>query len=150
MIAKNINNEEFKNAIRTGFECDNEIYPLYCPHVKVSCTEDIVSDIFNRVKADIRDITVKGVYEKEQLIGYYVCDEKTLVSFALNKQYRKRKYLHAFWDLIRKDLRGIFECYLWSANKRAIKWLLKNGFNIKQVDHYITHLIYEKNRIQQW
>lgn len=142
MIAKEINSEEFKKAIRIGFEKDNAIYPLYNPNIQVSTVDEIVEDIFNRIKADVRDIIVKGVYDKDKLIGYYVCDEKTLVSFALNVEYRKRKYLHAFWDLIRKDLRGMFQAFMWTRNQRGIKWLQKNNMKIVAADNLLTHLIF--------
>ena len=142
MISKIINNEEFKNAIRVGFNEDNVIYSLYCPKVKVLCIDDIIDDIFNRIKSDTRNITIKGVYEKNKLIGYHAYDDKTLISFALNTNYRSRKYLHAFWDLISKDLRGGFDAFMWTINQRGIKWLLKNNMKIGDSDNLITHLIF--------
>lgn len=142
MNAKNINKEQFKEAIKVGFDQDSSIYKLYCPHVKVKNVEDIVDDISSRINKDVSKAVIKGVYEKNELIGYYVYDGKTLVSFALNIKYRTRKYLKAFWSAIRNDLIGHFQCYLWTANRRGINWLMKNDMKIINQDHLITHLIF--------
>lgn len=142
MISRNINSDEFKNAIREGFDGDNGIYPLYCPNVKVKCLDDIVSDIHKRINCGAGDVVIKGVYDKSQLIGYYAYEGKTLVSFAMNIKFRKRKYLHELWDLIRRDLKGKFQAFMWTRNQRGIKWLQKNKMEIVVADNLLTHLIY--------
>lgn len=142
MVSKIINREQFKQAIRVGFDSDDNIIPMYCPHVKVENVDDIVSDISSRIEKGKGDATLKGVFENGQLIGYYVYEGKTLISFALNVQYRTRKYLKEFWAKIRSDLKGGFQAFLWSANGRGISWLVKNGMKIIAQDHLITHLIF--------
>jgi len=142
MIVKPINREQFKEAIRVGFDSDAKIYPMYCPHVKVETVDDIVNDISLRIERGKGDATLKGLYEKGELIGYYVYEGKTLISFALNVKYRTRKYLKEFWSKIRMDLKGGFQAFLWSANGRGISWLVKNGMKIIAQDHLITHLIF--------
>lgn len=142
MIVKLINREQFKEAIRVGFDSDTKIYPMYCPHVKVENIDDIVNDISDRIERGKGEATLKGVYENGSLIGYYVYEGKTLISFALNVQYRTRKYLKEFWAKIRSDLKGSFQTFLWSANGRGISWLVKNGMKIIAQDHLITHLIF--------
>lgn len=142
MITKNINNEQFKQAVRVSFEGDSEIYGLYNPSITVQSVDDIVNDISSRIQSDVRKIDVKGVYDKNNLVGYYAYSDDTLVSFGLSIEYRKRKYLKELWHLIRRDLRGAFQCHLFTRNIRGVKWLGKNGMKIFKQDNLITHLIY--------
>lgn len=142
MITKDINKKQFKDAIKIAFDADKVIYNLYCPHVKVETVDDIVDDISARIGKDVSKATIKGVYEKNELIGYYVYHGKTLVSFALNVKYRNRKYLKEFWNKIRSDLKGSFQAFLWSKNIRAAKWLEKMGMKIIAQDNLLTHLNY--------
>jgi len=143
MKTKTLDKETFKDAIRVAFEDDNAIFLLYCPNIKVNTLDDIVNDVSNRIRTDVTDATVKGIYEGDKLIGYYVYDlpHKLLVSFGLNKGYRSRKYLNKFWACIRSDLKGMFQCFLWTRNGRGIKWLQKNGMKIAATDSLITLLI---------
>lgn len=143
MIEKNINKEQFKEAIKMSFVNDPDIFVMYAPGIRVNNVSDIVEDISKRICSDVSTATIKGVYEKNILIGYYVYDynRKTLVSFGLNVGYRSRKYLKQFWSLIRSDLKGMFQCILWTRNIRGIKWLQKNGMNIVASDNLITQLI---------
>lgn len=142
MTTRSINNEQFKQAVRLSFEGDNEIYGLYNPSITVQSVDDIVNDIPSRIQSDVRKIDVKGVYDKDSLVGYYAYANDTLVSFGLSIKYRKRKYLKEFWHLIRRDLRGAFQCHLFTRNIRGVKWLGKNGMKIFKQDNLITHLIY--------
>jgi hypothetical protein len=142
MTAKPINKKLFEQAIRVGFEGDKDIYSLYCPHVTVENVDDIVRDISGRVSTGVANATLKGLYEKNELVGYYAYEGQTLISFSLNVKYRTRKYLKGVWQNIRKDLHGRFQCFLWSRNIRGCKWLEKNGMKIIAQDNLITHLIF--------
>jgi hypothetical protein len=144
MVSKYINQEEFKQAIKVAFVNDTAVFTLYNPNTPVRTVEDIIKDISTRIHADVTNAEIKGVYDKNTLVGYYVIDmpHKTLVSFGLNIGYRKRKYLKKFWSLIRTDLKGIFQCFLWSRNARACKWLQKNGMKIIAADNLLTHLTF--------
>jgi len=142
MISKNINITQFKEAIRIAFDNDKQIYSLYCPNVVVNSVDDIVNDISSRIGKDASKATIKGVYEKNELIGYYVYEGKTLISFALGVKHRTRKYLKEFWHKIRSDLKGGFQVYLWSRNRRGYRWLQKNGMKIVAQNDLLTHLIF--------
>ncbi len=142
MISKQINTTQFKEAIKIAFDSDKDIYSLYCPHVSVNNVDDIVNDIATRIGKDVSSAIIKGIYEKSELIGYYVYYGKTLISFALGMKYRNRKYLKEFWSKIREDLRGSFQCFLWSRNRRGYRWLEKNGMKIVAQDELLTHLIF--------
>lgn len=141
MIAKSINNNQFKEAIRVAFTADEGIYSLYCPHVKVKCVDDIVQDISHRICGETKGATIKGVFEKNELVGYYVYENHTLISFALSVQYRTRKYLNNLFSLIRSDLKGGMQSFMWTRNVRAIRYLCKQGMKIGKRDELITHLI---------
>ena len=141
MIRKSINNEQFKEAVKVSFSDDKEIFSLYNPNIKVETVEDIVKDISYRVSNEVNNAVIKGVYEKNELVGYYAYEGHTLISFALNVKYRTRKYLNNLFSLIRKDIKGQFQCFLFSKNIRAIKYLNKQGMKIGNQSDLITHLI---------
>ena len=140
MIKREINGIELREAIRVAFNMDDNIYKLYCPCVKVETLNDIVRDISSRLHNDEPDAELRGVYEKGEIIGYYVFDGTRLISFALNKKYRDKRRLRKYFDLIRDELGDEFECYLWSINERGVRWLVKNGMRIIDVNPLITKL----------
>lgn len=141
MTAKNINNTQFKDALRVAFTGDENIYSLYCPHIRVNCVDDIVKDISHRICDETKGAIKKGVYEKNELVGYYVYEKRTLISFALSVKYRTRKYLNNLFSLIRSDLRGGMQSFIWTKNTRAVRYLCKQGMKICNRDELITHLI---------
>jgi hypothetical protein len=139
MIAKTITFKELDEAIRVAFSEDKKIYELYDPNVVVENVDQISEDIIKKLKTH-SGIVLKGVYEKNRLIGFFVRAGGLLVSFSLAMQYRVRKYLNNFWHLIREEFKGIFKCYLWSKNKRAIKFLQKHGAIITNWNDLLTEL----------
>lgn len=141
MTGKVINNNQFKKAIRVSFDGDSDIFSLYCPMVEVKCVDDIVADISHRICDETNGSIIKGVYEKSELVGYYVYDKHTLISFALAIKYRTRKYLNNLFSLIRSDMKGGIQCFLWSKNARGIRYLCKQGMKIGNRDEILTHLI---------
>jgi hypothetical protein len=141
MIRKSINDEQFKEAIKVSFSDDKEIFSLYNPHIKVESVDDIVNDISYRIKNEVNNAIVKGVYEKNELVGFYAYEGHTLISFALNVKYRTRRYLNGLFSLIRGDIKGQFQCFLFNKNIRAIKYLSKQGMKIGNSNELITHLI---------
>jgi hypothetical protein len=46
--------------------------------------------------------------------------------------------------MMRKDLGKEFVCRLWSTNKRAIKWLVKNDMEVLEEKDNIVELVYIK------
>lgn len=146
MTSKVINNKQFREAIRTSFDNDPMIFPMYNPNVPVKNVDDIVDDISSRVCTSMPEATIKGVFDKNNLIGYFVfhTERKALISFGLNVGYRKRKCLNEMWSLIRRDLNGVFQCFLFTRNIRGIKWLQKNDMSIIAADNLVTQLIFTK------
>lgn len=117
---------------------------MYDPNVKIESIEDVVKSISEKI-FEIKDLCVcKGVYEKGKMIGYYTYTNMLLISFSLSSQYRTRKYLREFFSMMRKDLGKEFVCRLWSTNKRAIKWLIKNDMEVLEEKDNIVELVYIK------
>ncbi len=139
MNAKTINKETFKEAVRIAYQDDKSIKELYDDNVKVETVEDIVNDIMKKISA-FDSISLCGVYEKNELIGYYAYVPKMLVSFSINNQYRIRKKLREFFSLIREDMGSKWGTLLWTKNIRAIKWLLKMNLKIIDRNSLITVL----------
>jgi hypothetical protein len=144
LTSRELKYEDLKEAIRIALEGDEEIVSLYDPNIEVNSIEDVVNDIYKKL-FEISDFCVcKGIYEDEKLIGYYAYIEKMLISFSVSSPNRMKKSLHQFFELIQKDLGDQFVCRLWSKNLRAIKWLIKNGFQFVDDENQITRLIYLK------
>lgn len=144
MTSKKISIEKLKEAIEVAFDGDNEIVKLYDPNVEVRNIKDVVNDIYNKI-FEIKDLCIcKGVYDSQTLIGYYIYSSILLISFSLNVKYRTESNLIDFFDIIKKDLGDEFGCRLWSKNKRAIKWLEKNGMESIEDCNNITQLVYLK------
>ena len=144
MTSRKISIEKLKESIEVAFDGDNEIVKLYDPNVEVGNIEDVINDIYNKI-FEIKDLCIcKGVYDSQTLIGYYIYSSILLISFSLNVKYRTESNLIDFFDIIKKDLGDEFGCRLWSKNKRAIKWLEKNGMEAVEDYNNITQLVYLK------
>lgn len=139
MISKIIKYNDLGKAISIVFKEDNNLLEFYDPNVIVGSIEDIVKDVLLKIKTYDNPI-IKGVFEKNKLIGYYIYINNMLISFGLEKTYRVRKYLKKFFLLLRGDLGKGFICHLWNKNIRAIKWLLKNNMKIIDIYNKITKL----------
>lgn len=139
MIAKTITYSELDLAIKTAFDGDSKIYEMYDPKAIVTNTDEISNDIIKKVRTHDKAI-LKGVYDKNKLIGFFVRVGGLLVSFSLAVPYRIRKYLNNFWQLIREEFKGTFRCYLWNQNKRAIRFLKKHGMIITNWNELLTEL----------
>jgi hypothetical protein len=144
MIAKGINIHQLKGAIKAAFIDDGNIAKLYDPHKSIASIDDIIDDIYKKVSefrnAPEGTTNIKGVFEKNELIGYYVNTPSMLISFSINTKYRTRHYLKEFYSLIKKDMNKRFVCYLFSKNIRAIKWLQKMGMKVTGFHNIITEL----------
>lgn len=139
MISKNITYGELFTAIEVAFNGDNEILKLYDPSVIVYDIYGVVCSIHEKIATHSR-IIIKGVYEKEELIGYFVYNDEYLISFGLAVKFRARKFLRKFFNLIKNELGGKFVCFLFTRNQRAIRWLCKMGVVINYSDNNITQL----------
>ena len=139
MINKEITYNQLKKAIEVSFNNDNDIFDFYDPNTKVENLKEIVDDILKKINTYEKPFYF-GVYDKEKLIGYFVYKESQLISFALTKEYRIRKYLREFFRVIKSTIKGHFMVLLWAKNIRAIKYLIKNKMEIIKENEQIIQL----------
>lgn len=139
MIAKIIDYNELEKAIRVAFKDDKDMLTLYDPLVTVENVEDIVSDIVKKIKTHGKSV-IKGLYEKNKLAGFFIRAGGLLISFGIAVEYRVRKFKNKLWQLIIDEFKGIFKCYLWTTNQRAIKFLQKCGMIVTNSDERLTEL----------
>lgn len=139
MISKQITYRELKNAISISFTNDDKIFDFFDPNVEVETLEDIVGNVLEKIKT-YENAIYYGIYENQEIIGYFVYKESQLISFALSMEYRIRKYLREFFKIIRKTIGKHFMCLLWNKNIRAVKFLLKHDMEIINQNDSITQL----------
>jgi hypothetical protein len=142
MIAKPITYKELESAIRAAFKDDPKMIDIYDPFAKVESIGDIVTDIVTKIKTHPNP-QINGLYEKNKLIGFFIRAGGLLVSFGIAVEYRIRKFKNQFWKLVRVEFKGIFKCYLWTNNQRAIKWLQKMGMLVTNCDERLTELTFK-------
>lgn len=139
MNARPITYKQLEQAIKIAFNGDEDIFKYYDSSSKVETVEDIAIDIIKKIQTH-DEIVIKGVYDKNKLVGFYVIARRLLISFSLSVSYRVRKYLNEFWSLIREEFKGVFKCYLWTDNVRAIKFLIKHGMRVTNYNNTLTEL----------
>ena len=144
MTVKEISYQELEAAIRVSFEGDSDILKMYDPRISITCIEDIVQDITRKIKT-YDHAQLRGVFDKNRLVGYFVRGSGMLISFALCVKLRVRNYKREFFSIIKQDFKGMFVCLLWSTNVRGIRFLEKNGMKVIGYDEKITKLIYKKD-----
>ena len=140
MTTKEITYHQLSQAVRIAFQNDIQIISLYDPNVEINSIEDIVIDIPRKIKTFASAVLI-GVYEKNELIGYFAYQGRILISFSIAVEYRQRKYLREFFYLINKELKKDFVCYLWKKNGRACKWLQKNGMEAYDFADHIVKFV---------
>jgi RimJ/RimL family protein N-acetyltransferase len=76
-------------------------------------------------------------------IGFTVLDRDTdvLFSFGINRKYRNQMVTVAWFGQIRNFLTEHFTCSLWNQNKRAIRFLERNGMTVLRKNEIITTLV---------
>lgn len=139
MKIKTISYNLLLKAIEISFNEDEDIFKLYDPNENPQNVNDIIKDIGFKI-LEYNGGIYKGVFNGEELIGYFVYMDNILISFALNIKYRIKIWLDFLFDSIKKEL-GLFICCLWVKNTRAIKWLLKKNMKINYLDNNIIELI---------
>jgi len=139
MTTKQLSYDQLKEAVRISFDGDYKILSLYDPNIPVQSLEDVQNDILRKV-VGYDKLQYIGVYEKGEIVGYYVRNEGMLVSFALSMPYRVRSFKRKFFDIVKRDFKGMFTCFLWSRNQRAIKYLVKCGMSVQESNNLLTVL----------
>lgn len=124
------NIETIKDYIAIAFESDEEIVELYDKNVEVEDVQDVIDSVIRKIESVEGEVDLVGVSVEYKKVGYIIFAPKNLVSFGLNKKYRNSEFLPLFWEQIKSNLGGQFECSLFGHNERAIKWLERAGMKI--------------------
>lgn len=140
---RQIGKRKLKEGIGTAFEGDEAIFDFYDPTVNVKDLDGIVKDIYGKIKRQQKTdkLTYFGIFEGRDFIGYSVVGENFLYSFGVNVGWRKKEVLLQWWKVIKKQMNQDFAILLWSRNKRAIQFLIKNDCEIEKEANGITYLI---------
>lgn len=111
---------------------DDEDISRYCdPKDKELSTKELVQSIYEKLleydktgECEFYDLMVDDI-----LVGYGVNYKNILVSFGVNKMFRKKEKLEKVFEIIKSKFNGNFESYMWERNERAVNWLIKCGMN---------------------
>ena len=133
--------EDIKEYVSLVFLNDNNILKYFDPTVKVNSKKEVVENIFGKIIEERRDYrcTFWGIIRNGEKVGFIFIneDEKRLVSFGVAPE--KRRVLNIFKD-IKSACPKYFNCILFTINKRAIDWLIKNGMRINEQNELLTTL----------
>ena len=92
MIAKKISSKKLPTAIKIAFSGDVNLKEFYDSNAAVETVDDMVADVERKVLeySQQMPVTFMGVYEKNELVGYFVYSGMLLISFGLNIKCRVR------------------------------------------------------------
>lgn len=131
-----------KDYINVAFAGDEEILQYYDKSQQVTTIADVCENVYMKLMNLYSDaVFMPFVYDGHKL-GYFAYSDGLLISFGVNKRYRTREALQAFWDEITDALGQEFSCALYGHNTRGIEWLKKCGMQV--LGENVTILIYTK------
>lgn len=122
-------NSTVKDIVRFAFDGDEDI-SMYCdPNDKLKTIEELVGVICDKILDYyfFGDCVFKPLVVEDSLVGYYFTCGDLLVSFGVNKEFRKSEFLREVFKEISGSFKGEFYSYMWERNTRAIEWLKKCG-----------------------
>jgi hypothetical protein len=130
LVAKTIDINHLQEYVRTAFENDFELIDFYDKSVSVSSIEEICENVCDKLESLIEPCELRGILVNDKIVGYFAFSQGILTSFGLNLVYRNEEYLKEFWELIKSEIGGSFQCCLFGHNLRAIKYLEKMEMKI--------------------
>jgi len=129
-----IQSEELHDFVDITLRGDTEIVNLFDKAANVKTNLDCIENVCYKVKKYHPLAKCRGVYFDNKPVGYYVFEEDALVSFGLSPDYRNDENTTKLFECIKNEMGNDFTCFLYSNNKRAIKWLQKQGM-VKTFDN---------------
>jgi hypothetical protein len=121
---------ELKPYIEEAFLGDEELLGFYDKSVPVTRVQDICDNVFLKISSLLQPAMIRGIEIEGEKVGYIAFNPGILISFGLKKEYRDKEHLIQYWELIRKELNGDFQCALFGQNVRGISWLMTCGMDI--------------------
>ena len=121
--------ESISEYIYAAFVDDNDIFMFFDKSEKVKDISDCTESVINKLK-QYESAIFFGVEENGVPIGFLCVSYQLslLISFGVGINYRGDG---SFYKMIKKYLPINCNCVLFSYNKRAITFLVKNGFDIQ-------------------
>jgi hypothetical protein len=116
-------------AIKLAFVGDSEIQYNCDPDNPDKSEIGIVDDVYKKL-IEYEDLFIGNfvvLNDGGKDVGFIYCLPNLLVSFGVNKLHRTKEFLPKVFETIQKVAGDEFEVYMWSRNKRAIKWLKRCG-----------------------
>lgn len=86
-------------------------------------------EMIKEVEAFKKPIYYKILHNK-QPIGYVATFDNFLYSFGINQKFRKKDILIAWFNEVKRILKGEFFSMLYANNQRAILFLIRNGMKV--------------------
>ena len=144
MEVKQIQFNELSTVLFDTFNGDEKLLIYFDPTVSIYTIEGIVDNIEKKISDYIsifKEVIIFSVINKNKTVGYFIYNNKMLISFGLNIDYRTIKKSLLFFNLIKSQIGSNFYCTLYSVNTRAINWLIKMGLKIEANNLLTTKLI---------
>lgn len=130
MVVKNIHIEELNPFIEAAFLGDDELLNCYDKSVPVTRITDVCENVFAKIQSLIQPAELRGIEINGNKIGYFAFHPGVLISFGLRIEYRSKENLSKFWEIIKSELGGAFQCAIFSYNSRGLNFLKKGGMNV--------------------
>lgn len=126
---------QLRDYVEVAFVDDEDLIKFYDKSVHVEKTQDMVNNTHQKIveyEEHFKECNSYGLEINNEKVGYFFTtrNPNMLVSFGMNKAYRNKMNLKTMYEAIYNELGGSFHCYLFSHNKRAIKWLERCGMNV--------------------
>ena len=131
MKAVKVNIEQLYPYIEIAFEGDSELLQYFDKEANVKSVEAAIENVKEKIRTRYEDAEFMGVEISDEKVGYFVFYKDLLISFGLNKEYRRKILLGWFGDLIKENLGEHFSCALFNHNYRAIGFLEKMGMKVQ-------------------
>lgn len=145
---KKISKAQLPKLVEASYLGDDELIEKYhhLSPIGLPTKEMAIMATLQRIHEASQEVDLsyyKVIFEKKP-IGYFVTFDNCLYSFCIAKRYRNREVLQRWFSNVKKVLGTPFQCVLYTHNTRAIKHLVKQGMEVKNIDekNNLTTLIY--------
>ena len=126
------------------FKDDDDLLLYFDPLSRATNNLEASIEIYDKI---VNDHAAKGGCVFKKTDAWYVFykkrkwyQRKVLISFCVKPKYRTKDNLVAFGRFIKKEIGRRFQCYLYSNNTRAIRFLKTIGMNVVKSNNLITLL----------
>lgn len=126
----------FRN-IHEFFKSDEQLLNYFDPTSSAKTNEEAAMEIYHKLVEHARE---KECHFVRSEIGYIFYHDDLLISFCVKPEYRNKKTLRYFGNMIKKQIGEHFKCFLFNRNTRAINFLEQMGMKREKSNELITLL----------